>query len=113
MPISAAEPLLLAGGLSAGYGKIAVLHGIDLKEDAGEVVVLLGPNGAGKTTLLRAKTQGVTPDEQFRRLSETIPLRRTGQPNEIGDLCGYLCSPQVGYITGQTIVVDGGINRSI
>jgi 3-oxoacyl-[acyl-carrier protein] reductase len=61
----------------------------------------------------RAKTLGVTPDEQFRRLSETIPVRRMGQPNEIGDLCAYLCSPQAGYITGQTIVVDGGINRSI
>jgi 3-oxoacyl-[acyl-carrier protein] reductase len=61
----------------------------------------------------RAKTLGVTPDEQFRRLSESIPVRRMGQPNEIGDLCAYLCSPQAGYITGQTIVVDGGINRSI
>jgi 3-oxoacyl-[acyl-carrier protein] reductase len=61
----------------------------------------------------RAKTLGVTPDEQFRHLSESIPVRRMGQPNEIGDLCAYLCSPQAGYLTGQTIVVDGGINRSI
>lgn len=61
----------------------------------------------------RAKGSGAAPDEQLRRLSETIPVRRVGQPNEIGDLCAYLCSPQAGYITGQTIVVDGGINRSI
>jgi 3-oxoacyl-[acyl-carrier protein] reductase len=61
----------------------------------------------------RAKSLGVTPEQQFERLSETIPVRRMGQPNEIGDLCAYLCSPQAGYITGQTIVVDGGINRSI
>ena len=53
MPISAPEPLLEVRGLDAGYGKIAVLHGIDLAIAAGEVVSLLGPNGAGKTTLLR------------------------------------------------------------
>ena len=54
MLISAAEPLLNVAGLSTGYGKIGVLHGIDLTVRAGEVVALLGPNGAGKTTLLRA-----------------------------------------------------------
>jgi branched-chain amino acid transport system ATP-binding protein len=51
---SAAEPLLSVRALESGYGKIRVLHGIDLKMSAGEVVALLGPNGAGKTTLLRA-----------------------------------------------------------
>ena len=54
MPISAPEPLLEVAGLSAGYGKIGVLNGIDLKVGKGEVVVVLGPNGAGKSTLLKA-----------------------------------------------------------
>jgi branched-chain amino acid transport system ATP-binding protein len=54
MPISEAEPLLDVAGLSAGYGKIGVLHAVHLTVDANEVVALLGPNGAGKTTLLRA-----------------------------------------------------------
>jgi 3-oxoacyl-[acyl-carrier protein] reductase len=61
----------------------------------------------------RAQHHGITPDEQFKRFAETIPVRRMGRPEEIGDLCAYLCSPQAGYLTGQTIVVDGGINRSI
>jgi 3-oxoacyl-[acyl-carrier protein] reductase len=61
----------------------------------------------------RARREGIMPDEQFKRFAETIPVRRMGQPEEIGDLCAYLCAPQAGYITGQTIVVDGGINRSI
>jgi branched-chain amino acid transport system ATP-binding protein len=54
VPISAPETLLEIGGLEAGYGKIGVLHGIDLTIGKGEIVALLGPNGAGKTTLLRA-----------------------------------------------------------
>ena len=54
MPISAPDALLTVEGLTAGYGKIGVLHGIDLFIRPGEVVALLGPNGAGKTTLLRA-----------------------------------------------------------
>ena len=54
MPISVAEPLLDVAGLSAGYGKVGVLRGVDLRVGTAEVVALLGPNGAGKTTLLRA-----------------------------------------------------------
>jgi branched-chain amino acid transport system ATP-binding protein len=54
MPISAAESLLEVKGLKAGYGKIVVLHGVDLTLRPAEVVTMLGPNGAGKTTLLRA-----------------------------------------------------------
>lgn len=61
----------------------------------------------------RAKSTGISFDEQLKHLAATIPLRRIGQPHEIGDICAYLCSPQAGYLTGQTIVVDGGINRSI
>ena len=54
MPTSAADPLLEIAGLDAGYGKIGVLHGVDLRVGRAEIVALLGPNGAGKTTLLRA-----------------------------------------------------------
>jgi 3-oxoacyl-[acyl-carrier protein] reductase len=61
----------------------------------------------------RAKRAGSTLDEQLERFAATIPVQRLGRPNEVGDLCAYLCSPQAGYITGQTIVVDGGINRAI
>jgi 3-oxoacyl-[acyl-carrier protein] reductase len=61
----------------------------------------------------RAKSEGITLDEQLRRFSQTIPVRRVGEPKDIGDLCAYLCSSQAGYLTGQSIVVDGGINRAI
>ncbi len=46
--------LLRAQGLTAGYGPVTVLHGIDLEVNEGEIVVMLGANGAGKTTTMRA-----------------------------------------------------------
>lgn len=46
--------LLTVEGLRVGYGKVEVLHGIDLTVRPGEIVALLGSNGAGKTTTLRA-----------------------------------------------------------
>jgi len=61
----------------------------------------------------RANSLGISIDEQFKRFAQSIPVRRMGRPEEIGDLCAYLCSPQAGYLTGQAIVVDGGVNRSI
>jgi len=46
--------LLEIAGLSAGYGEVPVLSGVDLVIRPGEIVTLVGSNGAGKTTLLRA-----------------------------------------------------------
>ncbi len=47
-------PLLKIENLTAGYGKLAVLHDISLAIAKGEMLSLIGPNGAGKTSLTRA-----------------------------------------------------------
>ena len=46
--------LLEARGIDTHYGRVQILHGLDLTIDAGQIVAIIGPNGAGKTTALKA-----------------------------------------------------------
>ena len=48
------SPLLEVAGLTAGYGQVRVLNGLDFTVADREIVVILGANGAGKTTTMRA-----------------------------------------------------------
>jgi 3-oxoacyl-[acyl-carrier protein] reductase len=48
-----------------------------------------------------------------RQTASHIPLGRLGSAQEVGALCAYLCSAHAAYITGQTIVIDGGVSRVI
>lgn len=52
--------MLEVAGLKSAYGRIEVLHGIDLVVAQGEIVTLVGANGAGKTTLMRV-ISGIQP----------------------------------------------------
>ncbi len=52
-PGSTRSPLLVTGNLRAGYGRVPVLHGIDVTVGDGEIVGILGHNGMGKSTLLK------------------------------------------------------------
>ncbi|MEH3100704.1 SDR family oxidoreductase [Sphingomonas adhaesiva] len=55
-----------------------------------------------------AKAQGVDVAEAERRARARIPAARFGDPAEFGDACAFLCSAQAGFITGQSLLIDGG-----
>ena len=61
--------MLEAEGLIAGYGRVPVLHDINLSLTAGEVLLDLGSNGAGKTTLLRTLSGFIQPSAGSIRLN--------------------------------------------
>ena len=52
-PPPAPAPILVLDGIRAAYGRVEVLHGVDMAVPAGRVTAVLGPNGAGKSTTLR------------------------------------------------------------
>ena len=54
-------PSVSVRGVRASYGRIEVLHGVDLEVPAGSVFALLGPNGAGKSTLLKVMSGRMRP----------------------------------------------------
>jgi 3-oxoacyl-[acyl-carrier protein] reductase len=53
------------------------------------------------------------PDEVRAGLSQRIPLRRYGEPEEFGRVVAFLLSPAASYLTGAMIPVDGGAIRSV
>ena len=57
---------------------------------------------------LAVAVKGITLDEAYADIAATIAAGRLGRPGEFGDACAFLCSAQAGFISGQSIQVDGG-----
>jgi 3-oxoacyl-[acyl-carrier protein] reductase len=60
-----------------------------------------------------AERSGVSVEEAAERTRSGIPARRFGDPAEFGAACAFLCSAQAGYITGQSLLIDGGMYPGI
>jgi len=56
-----------------------------------------------------AKNQGVTFEAARAERIQGIPAGRIGDPAEFGEACAFLCSAQMGYVTGQNFLIDGGV----
>jgi 3-oxoacyl-[acyl-carrier protein] reductase len=55
-----------------------------------------------------AAAKGADIEEEIKRQAQAAPMKRLGDPEEFGAACAFLCSRQAGYITGQTLGIDGG-----
>lgn len=61
----------------------------------------------------RALAAGVKPEEMYEKWSADTPLKRIAQPEEVADAIVWLASERASYITGQTLLVDGGSYKGV
>ncbi|HWH06086.1 MAG TPA: SDR family oxidoreductase [Gaiellaceae bacterium] len=78
----------------------------------------LGPSGVTVNAVAPGRIdterlREVYPDGPTEADLAAIPLRRIGSPRELGDVVCFLASDRAAYVTGATIVVDGGLTRGL
>jgi 3-oxoacyl-[acyl-carrier protein] reductase len=61
----------------------------------------------------RASTSGKTEQQIFEGLAADVPLQRLGEPREVAETIVWLASERASYITGQTVLVDGGLYKGL
>lgn len=57
---------------------------------------------------LNAEKQGISEEEALKQMAGDTPLGRLGKPDELGEAIAFLCSRRASYITGTTLLADGG-----
>lgn len=62
---------------------------------------------------LRAEKDGITVDQAVERQAALVPLKRLANPEEIAAAVSFLCSSKASYISGVSLLVDGGLTKGI
>jgi 3-oxoacyl-[acyl-carrier protein] reductase len=110
MPIAGLD---LSSGARAGL--TAFLAGVARSIAGSNVTINFVLPGTFETDRLRsnmemtAKKKNISVEAASAERMATVPAKRFGQPDELGDACAFLCSAQAGYITGQNLLIDGGV----
>ena len=100
--------LVLSNSVRAAVTNLAKTLSLELGPD-GITVNCIAPD-AILTDRIRELAGGdaATQERSIKASAERTPMRRMGTPEEFGAVCAFLCSEQAGFITGQTIGIDGG-----
>ena len=102
----------LSSGARAGL--TAFLAGVARSVAASNVTINFLLPGVFETDRLRqnfevaAKKKGISLEAAQQERMAIVPAKRIGDPAEFGAACAFLCSQQAGYITGQSLLIDGG-----
>lgn len=100
--------LALSNSLRAGVTGMAKTLSREVAPDAITVNCLAPDTILTDRMRQLAAAAGGDVEGELKRRAATTPMKRLGDPAEFGAACAFLCSRQAGYITGQTIGVDGG-----
>ena len=67
-------------------------------------------NNSGSFVSSRGLSQKIKKDKKSvdEMISSEVPMKRFGTPEEVGDAAVFLCSDKAKFITGTTLVIDGG-----
>lgn len=109
--------------ISSSSGQTGALNMIPYSSSKGAVITMtrsmaqeFGPYGITVNNIPPGSVMGTIMSEANRErfqiptevLLQTIPVRRMGEPDDIANACAWLCDERSGYVTGQTIGVNGG-----
>lgn len=111
------ENLILSNTFRTGLAGLAKSLAVELAQE-NILINTLGPgyiltNRSTSINEGQAQAQGVTVEEIRKQVEGQIPLGRYGTPEEFAKVAAFLASPANGYVTGQAILVDGGMVKAL